>query len=83
MGLQGEDPLESHTLLPNQIVFDLIYHSTPLIQRLRRIGGVAFDGGGMLVHQAAHSFARWFECSPPIESMTTTFTNIHTPGSPI
>ena len=83
LGQQGEDPLESHPLLPNQIVLDLIYKPTPLIQRLRRIGGLAIDGGGMLVHQAAYSFARWFECPPPIESMTTTFTNIHTPGSSV
>ena len=27
------------------------------------IGGVAIDGMGMLIHQAAHSFARWFDCS--------------------
>lgn len=83
LGQQGEDPLEDHPLFPSQIVLDLIYKPTPLIQRLRRIGGLAIDGGGMLVHQAAHSFARWFECSPPIESMTTTFTNIHTPGNTV
>ena len=80
LGQQGEDPLESHTLLPNQMCLILFITPNSFNSKASRIGGVAFDGGGMLVHQAAHSFARWFECSPPIESMTTTFTNIHITG---
>ena len=83
LGQQGEDPLEGHTLLSDQIVLDLIYKPTPLVTRMQNIGGVAVDGSGMLVHQAAHSFARWFECPPPIESMTNAFTHIHNTGSPI
>ena len=83
LGQQGEDPLEKHTLLPDQIVLDLIYKPTPLIKRMQNLGGVAIDGRGMLIHQAAHSFARWFDCEPPLEIMTNTFANIHTAESPI
>ena len=77
LGQCGEDPLENHPLHSGQIVLDLIYKPTPLIQRMQGIGGVAIDGMGMLIHQAAHSFARWFDCPPPVEMMTDIFTNIH------
>ena len=77
LGQCGEDPLENQVLHSNQIVLDLIYKPTPLIQRMQNIGAIAIDGMGMLIHQAAHSFARWFDCPPPIKMMTETFTNMH------
>ena len=83
LGQQGEDPLSKHSLHPDQIVLDLIYQQTPLIQRMRALGGIAIDGGGMLIHQAAHSFARWFDCPPPIEIMTNTFANTSITESPL
>ena len=82
LGQAGEDPLENHELHPNQIVLDLIYKPTPLIKRMQSIGGTAIDGMGMLIHQAAHSFARWFDCPPPIEMMTDMFINLHYTENP-
>ena len=81
LGQCGEDPLANHVLHSTQIVLDLIYKPTPLIQRMQNIGATAIDGMGMLIHQAAHSFARWFDCPPPIEMMTDMFTNMHTTES--
>ena len=82
LGQAGEDPLKNHELHPNQIVLDLIYKPTPLITRMQNIGGTAIDGMGMLIHQAAHSFARWFDCPPPIEMMTDMFINLHYTENP-
>ena len=83
LGQQGEDPLEQHDLRPDQIVLDLIYKSTPLIKRMQHLGGIAIDGRGMLIHQAAHSFSTWFDCPPPLETMTNAFANLHSTESPI
>lgn len=83
LGQQGEDPLEQHDLSPDQIVLDLIYKPTPLIKRMQSLGGVAIDGRGMLIHQAAHSFSTWFDCPPPLETMTNTFANLHSTESAI
>ena len=76
LGQQGEDPLSMQEWTSEHIVFDLIYRETPLLKRVLSAGGTAINGVGMLIHQAAHSFARWFECPPPIMSMTQHFAHL-------
>lgn len=76
LGQHDEDPLAHHPLSPDQTLYDLIYKDTPLIQRMRAVGGMAINGLGMLIHQAAHSFARWFDCPAPIDIMTHSLSNL-------
>ena len=54
-----------------QCVIDLVYTPklTPLLQRAQHENLRTISGIGMLVHQAALSFAWWAESSPPIEAM--------------
>ena len=52
IGSTWRRPISKHGLHPDQIVLDLIYKETPLIQRMNAVGGVAINGGGMLIHQA-------------------------------
>ena len=73
LGQQKEDPLPMQQWTSEHIVLDLIYHQTPLLKRVLSAGGTAINGIGMLIHQAAHSFARWFDCPPPISLMTQQF----------
>lgn len=77
LGQQQEDPLPTQRWTSEHIVLDLIYHQTPLLKRVLSAGGTAVNGLGMLIHQAAHSFARWFECPPPITLMTQQFVQLH------
>lgn len=51
------------------LVYDLIYgpSPTPLLAAARAAGAVVLDGLGMLVHQAAHSFALWTGLTFPVE----------------
>lgn len=76
LGQNGEDSLPEQSLHSNQIVLDLIYRDTALINRARNVGALAINGLGMLIHQAAHSFSLWFDCPPPIELMTEQFHNL-------
>ena len=60
-------PLDA--LSPNAVVTDLVY--TPLRTRLldeaAEIGCVTVDGLGMLIHQAAPAFERWFGVRPEVD----------------
>ncbi len=58
-------------LCQTQRIIDLVYtpRATPLLQRAMQEGLQTISGVGMLVHQAALSFAWWAESSPPIEAM--------------
>ena len=69
LGQHGEDPIAHLTLGSSNVVIDLLYQRTPLLQRLETVNGMAIDGLRMLVHQAAYSFAHWFQCAPPIQMM--------------
>ena len=75
IGTNGGDPLSKIDVHPEQIIIDLIYQKTPLLARLENVGGLAINGMGMLVHQAAYSFSRWFQCPPPIELMWESLSN--------
>ncbi len=44
---------------PGQVVYDLIYAATPLLNFAREGGAGAINGLGMLVHQGARSAALW------------------------
>lgn len=71
VGLRGDhlpDPLES--LQAHQAAYDLVYGiDTPFLAAARDAGAAAHDGLGMLVHQAAASFARWTGVPAPVAVM--------------
>jgi shikimate dehydrogenase len=60
-------PLDA--LAPGMLVSDLVY--TPLQTKLLRAatdaGATAVDGLGMLLHQAAPGFERWFKVKPEVD----------------
>jgi len=56
---------------PEMLAVDMIYQApeTSFVSQARSAGARAFDGLGMLVHQAALSFALWTGVDAPIEIM--------------
>jgi len=78
VGLTPSETLQQSMLWPvedtfasTQTVIDLIYEptETPLLRKAQEEGAQTINGLGMLVHQAANSFAWWTQCSPPINIM--------------
>jgi len=69
LGLKPDDPppLAFSCLHPELAVYDMIYNppKTALLREARRIGAPAANGLGMLVHQGAIAFSRWFPAAPP------------------
>lgn len=71
MGMQGKPalrvPLEA--LAPGTLVTDLVYTPlmTPFLQDAQARGCEIVDGLGMLLHQAAPGFERWFGQRPQID----------------
>lgn len=53
----------------NQIIVDLLYWKTPLLQKAEASGAKIIDGSGMLIHQAAKAFSLWFPTSNPTQIM--------------
>ena len=53
---------------PTAVVYDLVYVplETAFLRRARALGLTAIDGLGMLLHQAAPGFERWFGVRPPV-----------------
>lgn len=70
LGMEGQPPLQIDLapLKKNAIVNDLVYVplETPLLAAARARGLVAVDGLGMLLHQAAPGFERWFGAKPTV-----------------
>ena len=70
LGMQGKPPLEIDLsgLRPGTIVDDIVYAplKTTLLAEAERLGGRPVDGLGMLLHQAAPGFARWFGVTPEV-----------------
>jgi shikimate dehydrogenase len=70
LGMAGQPPLAVDlTRLPDQaVVADIVYVPlrTPLIEAARARGLRAVEGLGMLLHQAAPGFARWFGAQPTV-----------------
>jgi shikimate dehydrogenase len=72
VGRDGESsPLDPAAIDARHVVVDLIYHpeTTPLVRSARERGAAAFNGVGMLVHQAALSFEAWTGVDAPIDAM--------------
>lgn len=66
-------PVEADALHENQIVVDLIYHpeTTELVRIARERGAQAFNGLGMLLHQAALAFEAWTGVPAPLDAMAS------------
>jgi shikimate dehydrogenase len=71
LGMEGQPPLEADldALPRDAVVVDAVYVPlvTPLLAAARARGLVAVDGLGMLLHQAAPGFARWFGVAPEVD----------------
>ena len=71
MGMEGAQPLRAplDALSPDALVTDLVY--TPLdtlfLREARSRGCRTVDGLGMLLHQAAPGFERWFGVRPEVD----------------
>lgn len=71
LGMTGKPdfrvPLDA--LSPNAVVTDLVYTPlrTRLLEEAAEIGCVTVDGLGMLIHQAAPAFERWFGVRPEVD----------------
>lgn len=63
-----EFPLDLANLKPNAIVTDIVYTPllTPLLKLAKRKNFKTVDGLGMLLHQAAPGFEKWFGIRPNI-----------------
>lgn len=71
LGMEGRPALKLSLdrLSPGAIVTDVVYTplKTPLIEEAARRGAIAVDGLGMLLHQAAPGFERWFDKRPEVD----------------
>jgi shikimate dehydrogenase len=74
LGMQGKPdfriPLDA--LSPAAVVTDLVYTPlrTRLLEEAAAMGCVTVDGLGMLLHQAAPAFERWFGIRPDVDDAT-------------
>lgn len=74
LGMAGKAPLilPDGALDRSALVTDLVYTplETPLLQQARALGCQTVDGLGMLLHQAAPGFERWFGTRPEVDEAT-------------
>ncbi|MDU8942532.1 shikimate dehydrogenase [Ovoidimarina sediminis] len=74
LGMTGKPelriPLDG--LSPGSVVLDLVYSplETRLLNEAREAGCIAVDGLGMLLHQGAPGFERWFGVRPTVDEET-------------
>ena len=74
LGMDGKPefrvPLDA--LSPKAVVSDLVYTPlrTRLLEEAEAVGCTTVDGLGMLLHQAAPAFERWFGIRPEIDAAT-------------
>jgi shikimate dehydrogenase len=70
LGAPGQPPLalDLAPLDRGAVVCDVVYIPllTPLLTAARQRGHRTADGLGMLIHQAAPAFAKWFGVTPPV-----------------
>jgi shikimate dehydrogenase len=70
LAMKGQPPLDIDltALPPEAVVCDIVYAplETPLLRDARARGLRAVDGLGMLLHQAAPGFERWFGVRPEV-----------------
>lgn len=66
-----ETPVPARLLHPGLRVLDLVYRPSPtrLVREARAAGALAHDGAGVLLRQAALSFAMWTGRQPPVDAM--------------
>jgi shikimate dehydrogenase len=74
LGLRKDDPLPIplHRSAEVGAGLDLVYRpgaTTPWVLALREHGIAAADGRGMLLHQGAAAFERWWRIPAPLETM--------------
>lgn len=75
IGMQGKNggnmPVPPETLLPNHVVFDMVYrpHRTPFVLAAERIGCTVVYGIEMLLGLAAIQFEVWTGQSAPLAAM--------------
>ena len=76
LGLKKGDslPVNVNLLKPKHVVCDLIYKSTPLLQRASRKGCRTLNGLGMLLWQGVFAFELWTGKKPPVEVMRKALT---------
>ena len=74
LGMTGKEafPFSLKGLLSTALATDIVYAplDTPFLQAARAQGCTTVDGLGMLLHQAAPGFARWFGQVPEITDVT-------------
>jgi shikimate dehydrogenase len=72
LGMIGQEPLDLslNDLPQSAIVNDLVYAplETPLLRDAKSRGNAVVDGLGMLLHQAAPGFERWFHVKPEVDA---------------
>jgi shikimate dehydrogenase len=70
LGMAGQDALDIDLkpMKRSAVVADIVYIplATPLVEAARRRDLTAVEGLGMLLHQAAPGFARWFGARPAV-----------------
>lgn len=72
IGTDSDDtPVPARLLHGGLRVLDLVYRPSPtrLVREARAAGALAHDGSGVLLRQAALSFAMWTGRQPPIDAM--------------
>jgi shikimate dehydrogenase len=69
MAGQGEFPFDFSALNPDAWATDIVYNplETVFLQQAKARGCRTIDGLGMLLHQAAPGFARWFGQMPVVD----------------
>jgi shikimate dehydrogenase len=70
LGMSGQPPLDLDlsSLKKSAIVYDVVYAplETELLKKAKARGNPVVDGLGMLLHQAAPAFERWFGVRPEV-----------------
>src|SRR3990172_9293694 len=71
--VSDESPIDAALLRPDLDVLDLVYRPSPtrLVREARAAGAQARGGAGVLLRQAALSFALWTGIPAPVEAMRT------------
>jgi shikimate dehydrogenase len=69
MAGQGDFPFDFSALDPKAWATDIVYNplETVFLQQAKARGCRCIDGLGMLLHQAAPGFARWFGEMPVVD----------------
>ena len=67
-GMKGQNPLTLKHLDSGAVVSDLVYTplETQLLRSAEALGGLPIGGLGMLLHQAAGGFEKWFGVLPAV-----------------